>query len=53
MHQHLHPHLVRLVRPRPMRPHRPAHVIDLDARRKARLEAQRPDRQSPPPRDAA
>ena len=53
MHQHLHPHLVRLVRPRPMRPHRPAHVIDLDARRKARLEAQRPDRQSPHPRDAA
>jgi hypothetical protein len=51
MHQHLYPHLVRLVRPRPMRPHRPALVIDLEVRRKARLEAQRPERQ--PPRPAA
>jgi hypothetical protein len=56
MHQHLHPHLVRLVRlarPRPVRPHRPAHVIDLDVRRKARLEAQQQDRQPPPLRPAA
>jgi hypothetical protein len=51
MHQHLHPHIVRLVRPRPVRPQRPAKVIALDARRKARLEAQRSERQ--PPRDAA
>jgi len=51
MHQHLHLHLVRLVRPRPMRPHRPAQVIDLEARRKARREAARPERQ--PPRAAA
>ena len=51
MHQHLHPHIVRLLRPRPARPQRPAKVIVLDARRKARLEATRPERQ--PPRDAA
>jgi hypothetical protein len=51
MHQHLHPHLVRLVRPHPQRPQRPAKVIVLEARRKARLEAARPERQ--PPRPAA
>lgn len=49
MHRHLH--IVRLVPPRPVRPERPAKVIVLDARRKARLEAARPERQ--PPRDAA
>jgi hypothetical protein len=50
MHQHLHPHLVRLPRPRP-RPQRPAKVIVLEARREARVEAARRERQ--PPRDAA
>jgi hypothetical protein len=49
MHRHLH--IVRLVPPRPVRPERPAKVIVLEARRKARLEAARPDRQ--PPRHAA
>jgi hypothetical protein len=48
MHRHLH--VVRLVPPRPVRP-RPAKVIVLDVRRKARLEPTRPERQ--PPRDAA
>jgi hypothetical protein len=51
MHQNLHPHLVRLVRPRPQRTARPAKVIVLEARRKARLEATRYERQ--PPRHAA
>jgi len=46
MHRHLH--IVRLVPPRPVRPEK---VIVLDARRKARLEAARPERQ--PPRHAA
>ena len=49
MHRHLH--IVRLVPPRPVRAERPAKVIVPDVRRKARLEAARPDRQ--PPRDAA
>lgn len=49
MHRHLH--VVRLVPPRPVRPERPAKVIVLDVRRKARLESARPERQ--PPRDAA
>ena len=49
MHRHLH--VVRLVPPRPVRAGRPAKVIVLDVRRKARLEAARPERQ--PPRDAA
>jgi hypothetical protein len=49
MHRHLH--IVRLVPPRPVRADRAAKVIVLEARRKARLEAQRPERQ--PPRDAA
>jgi hypothetical protein len=51
MHPNLHPHLVRLVRPRPMRRQRPAKVIVLEARRKARLEAARSERQ--PSRPAA
>ena len=49
MHRHLH--VVRLVPPRPVRADRAAKVIVLDVRRKARLEAARPER--PPPRDAA
>ena len=49
MHRHLH--IGRLVPPRPVRAERPARVIVLDVRRKARLEAARPERQ--PPRDAA
>jgi hypothetical protein len=49
MHRHLH--IVRLVPPRPVRAERPAKVIVLEVRRKARLEAARPERQ--PPRDAA
>ena len=49
MHRHLH--VVRLVPPRPVRAGRPAKVIVLDVRRKARLESARPERQ--PPRDAA
>jgi hypothetical protein len=49
MHRHLH--VVRLVPPRPVRADRAAKVIVLDVRRKARLEAARPERQ--PPRDAA
>jgi hypothetical protein len=44
-------HNVRLVPPRPVRADRAAKVIVLDVRRKARLEATRPERQ--PPRDAA
>ena len=51
MHQHLHLHIVRLVRPRPVRSQRLAKVIVLDVRRRARLEAAPPERQ--PPRDAA
>jgi hypothetical protein len=51
MHQHLHPHLIRLQRPRPVPAQRPAKVIVLEARREARLEAERPERQ--PPRHAA
>ena len=51
MHQHLQPHVIRLPRPRPMRAQRPAKVIVLETRRKARIEAARPERQ--PPRDAA
>jgi hypothetical protein len=45
----MHLHLVRVVA-RPQRP-RPAKVIVLETRRKARLEAARPKRQ--PPRPAA
>ena len=45
-------HLVR-VTARPKRPPRPAKVIVLEARRKARLEATRPERQPPPLRPAA
>ena len=51
MHKHRHLHVVRLVPPRPVRAGRPAKVIVLDVRRKARLESARPERQ--PPRDAA
>jgi hypothetical protein len=51
MHQHLHPHVIRLVRPRPVRQQRPAKVIVLEARRKARQEATCIERH--PPRDAA
>ena len=51
MHKHRHLHIVRLVPPRPVRAGRPAKVIVLDVRRKARLESARPERQ--PPRDAA
>jgi hypothetical protein len=50
MHQHLHAHIVRLPRPRPTEAQRPAKVIALEARRKARLDA-RHERQ--PPRPAA
>lgn len=46
----MHLHLVR-VTARPKRPPRPAKVIVLEARRKARLDAARPDRL--PPRPAA
>jgi len=46
----MHLHLVR-VAARPKQVPRPAKVIALDARRKARLEAARPERQ--PPRLAA
>jgi hypothetical protein len=49
MHRHLH--VVRLVPPRPVRPERPAKVIVLDVRRKARLDRARPERQ--PPENAA
>jgi hypothetical protein len=46
----MHLHLVRVVaRPKPLP--RPAKVVQLDARRKARLEAARPER--PHPRPAA
>jgi hypothetical protein len=51
MHQHLHPHVIRLVRPRPAQTQRPAKVIVLETRRKARLQKMRTERQ--PPRDAA
>jgi hypothetical protein len=45
----MHLHLVRVAaRPKPPVP---AKVVQLDARRKARLEAKRPER--PPPRPAA
>ena len=47
----MHLHLVR-VSARPKRP-RPAKVIVLETRRKARLEATRPERQPPPLRPAA
>ena len=46
----MHLHLVR-VTARPKRPLRPAKVVVLETRRKARLEAARPERQ--PPRPAA
>ena len=46
----MHLHVVR-VAARPMKPPRPAKVVLLDSRRKARLEAQRPQRN--PPRPAA
>jgi hypothetical protein len=49
MHQRLH--IVRLPAPVKRPEQRPAKVIALEARRKARLEAARPERQ--PPRDAA
>ena len=46
----MHLHLVRVAaRPKPVP--RPAKVVQLDVRRKARLEAARPERQ--PPRPAA
>jgi len=45
-------HLVR-VTARPKRPLRPAKVIVLETRRKARLEAMRSERQPPPLRPAA
>jgi hypothetical protein len=51
MHQHLHPHLIRLVRPQPKRPLRPAKVIVLETRRELRRETARPER--PPTRPAA
>jgi hypothetical protein len=44
----MHRHLV-LVVARPQRLPRPAKVVVLDARRKARLEAARPERQRPRP----
>ena len=46
----MHLHLVR-VAARPEEPPRPAKVVVLETRRKARLEAARPERQ--PPRPAA
>ena len=46
----MHLHLVRVCA-RPKHAPRPAKVVLLDARRKARLEAERPERQ--PPRPAA
>jgi hypothetical protein len=46
----MHLHVVR-VAARPMKPPRPAKVVLLEVRRKARLEAERPERQ--PPRPAA
>ena len=46
----MHLHLVRIVA-RPQRPLRPAKVVVLETRRKARLDAMRPERQ--PPRPAA
>jgi len=46
----MHLHVVR-VAARPKQPLRPAKVVVLDVRRKARLEASRPERQ--PPRPAA
>lgn len=46
----MHLHLVR-VAARPKQPLRPAEVVVLETRRKARLEAARPERQ--PPRPAA
>jgi hypothetical protein len=46
----MHLHLVR-VAARPKPPSRPAKVVVLETRRKARLEATRPERQ--PPRPAA
>jgi hypothetical protein len=46
----MHLHLVR-VAARPKQAPRPAKVVQLDVRRKARLEAARPQRQ--PPRPAA
>jgi len=48
----MHLHLVR-VTARPKQPQRPAKVIVLETRRKARLEARRPERQPPPLRPAA
>jgi hypothetical protein len=52
----MHLHLVQVAArpkqaPRPARPARPAKVVQLDARRQARLAAARPERQ--PPRAAA
>ena len=46
MHRHLH--LVR-VAVHPKRTQRPAKVVQLEARRKARLEAAQPKRQTPRP----
>jgi hypothetical protein len=46
----MHLHLVR-VAPRPKQVPRPAKVVELEARRQARLEAERPQR--PHPRPAA
>ena len=47
----MHRHLYVVRRPATQIPVRPAKVVQLDARRKARLEAARPQRQ--PPRPAA
>jgi len=47
----MHRHLVLVAaRPKPLRPLRPAKVVSLEARRRARLEASRPE---PPTRSAA
>lgn len=44
----MHLHLVRVVA-RPQRPLRPAKVVVLETRRKARLETARPERPAPRP----
>jgi hypothetical protein len=45
---HVHMHVVR-VAPRPKQAPRPAKVIAIEARRQARIEARRPERQRPRP----
>ena len=47
----MHLHLVRVATPRAREAQRPAKVVQLEARRQARLERARPERQ--PPRPAA